>query len=191
MHANLAMSEQLLEAHQRSASARRYQEALQALVDTTLRASSSEEILRGTLDALLGARELPIGSVLLGTGDAEPLRAVAHTGRAHDPLNAIVSPGLGSVATSLLARGEPVLCHDIVGEMLFGQPSAETEGLRGVLAVPFGPSGPPRLLLLAYAAGRTRDLVQDDLACARLVAGIASLGLRSVLARKAVGATSG
>ena len=187
VHANLAMSEQLLEAHQKSAHARADREALGALVSTALGAGSSEEILRAALDALVRARELPIGAVLLGTGRPEPLRAVAGVGRPHDPLNAIVSPGLGSVATSLLDRGEPVLCHDITGELLFGQPSAETEGLRGVLAVPFGPTAPPRLLLLAYAASATRDLTRDDLSFARLVAGIASLALRAVLARKAAG----
>ncbi|GAB4373794.1 MAG: hypothetical protein Kow0062_11180 [Acidobacteriota bacterium] len=185
VHANLAMSEQLLEAHQKSSHARRDREALAGLVATALSAGTSEDVLRATLDALVRARELPVGSLLLGSGRPEPLRAVAHVGREHDPLNAIVSPGLGSVATSLLERGEPVLCHDIAGELLFGQPSAETEGLRGVLAVPFGPSDPPRLLLLAYAAGKTRDLTRDDLDYARLVAGIASLALRAVLARKA------
>jgi hypothetical protein len=136
------------------------------------------------LRAALAGLELSTGSLLESTGKGRPLREVAVTGHQHDPLNAIVNPGIGSVATSLLERGETLLCCDPVGELLFGQAHPGLEGVRGVLAVPMrGARSSADTLLLLYTDATTRDLDQDDAEFATAIAQITSLALRSIPVR--------
>jgi hypothetical protein len=132
-------------------------------------------LLRGALSGL----ELTAGSVLQGAGPRQPLRELAVSGYAKDPLNSVVSPGIGSVAMSLLERGEVLLSTDPVGEMLFGHAHPALEGVRSVLALPLGADR----LLVVYTDASTRDLDADDVEFTALIASIAMLAVRTLAAR--------
>lgn len=180
VHAKLEMAEELVVARADAEAPRRERKALSRLVQIAGLSTSAEPIHKMTLNAALGGLGMKAGALLLRAGKAEALKCVAVTGFASDPLNAIQTPGIGSVAAGLLDRGEPLLTHDIAGELLFGQPSGALADIKGVIALPFGPSRPPEALLLVYSTGRSRDLVDDDVEFCQLVAAVSALALRVV-----------
>jgi signal recognition particle receptor subunit beta len=184
VHANLAISEQLIQSSSPQRALRRDRQALAQLVRVAGLATSADSILKATLQTILNVLELGAGSILLRGAPNMPLRELHAVGHETDPLNGVQSPGIGSVATALLSRGEPVLCQDIPGELLFGQTCPAVESLRSVLALPVGNGRPAPALVLVYADTRGRDLSGDDVELATLVTGIANLGLRAAAAAR-------
>jgi hypothetical protein len=119
---------------------------------------------------------------LVWKGASQPLKEVAINGRERDPLNEIVTPSIGSVATTLLERGQPFNCTDIRGELLFGADHPAIEGLRGVLAMPVRSKRDANALLLIYIPRNARDLGDDDIEWVSLCAAVGGLALRLVAA---------
>ncbi len=161
--------------------ARRERRALARLVQIAAVSDDREALLRMALSAALSGTELTIGSLLIEGAPGSPLKETAVAGRERDPLNSIAVQGIGSAASGLLDRAGPYLCHDIPGELLFGQFHDSVDGLRSVLAVPFGRDARLRALLMLYTETHDRELTDDDAAFATLVTAVAALSLRSVL----------
>jgi signal recognition particle receptor subunit beta len=180
---NLSLSERLVADASREqliARVSRERKALLGLSRLALGASDREGVMRLALRAALGGLELTTGSILRAAGASAPLKEVAASGRPRDPLNAVLAPGIGSVATSIMERGQPVMSRDPVGELLFGTPHPALEGLRGLLAIPIQPGRGGDGLLVLYADANTRDLDGEDLEFASAVACVTALALRSV-----------
>ncbi len=178
--ANIALSEQLLTASVPDATAaRRERAAITKLANLGLAATNLELVLKTALASALSALDLEVGSILLKRQPGAPLQPVAIEGCAMDPLNAIVTPGLGSVAAGLLDRQKPVLVQDIAAELLFGQAAPSVAGLRGAAAVPLGAARPAAALLVVYTKARGRDLGAEDLEVLELIASVAALALRA------------
>jgi signal recognition particle receptor subunit beta len=180
VQANLEMSSQLVDREASEAIARRERKALMRLVQISGLSTEAEAILKMALTAGLSGLDLSQGAVLVRTKPGAPLRTVALCGMQRDPLNAIETPGIGSVAAGLLDRQAPYVTRDVVGELLFGQSTPETATLRGVLAAPIGPGRPADALIFAYADAQAQDPTPEGLEFLQLVASIASLALRSV-----------
>lgn len=182
VQANLTMSEELAgrpDPDLVQAKARRERQALTRLVQIALVAGGADPIFKIALSAAVSGLDAPIGSILLGDERGRPLKEVAVAGRSQDPLNSIVVEGIGSAAAGLLDRGEPFICHDIPGELLFGRGDAAVAGLRSMLAVPCGREAGLLGLLLVYSLSDGRDLGPDDVAFASLVGSITGLALRA------------
>lgn len=181
---NLTFSERLVADASREQLILRIRRERKALFGLSHLAGGSQDadgLSRLMLRATLGGLELGTGSVLELVRAGAPLREVAVAGRKADPLNSIVSHGIGSVATALLSRQQILLTADPIGELLFGQPHPALDGLRGLLAVPWG----GHRLLLLYADSGSRDLDPDDAEFANLVTSICNLALRSAPVRQA------
>ncbi len=181
VQANLEMGDELAggpDPEVIQAQARRERQALARLVQIALVAVGADPVFKIALSAAVSGLDAPIGSILLGDGRGRPLKELAVAGGAHDPLNSIVVDGIGSAATGLLDRGDPFVCHDIPGELLFGRSDPAVAGLRSVLAVPLGREAGLSALLLVYTRTDGRDLGPDDVAFATLVGSIAGLALR-------------
>lgn len=179
--ANLALSDQIVAtASPDAAQARRERVAFARLTQVGLLAAGAEGVLKMALNAALSALDLEAGAVLLKQQPGVPLREIAVAGVKADPLNAVSAPALGSVAAGLLDRQKPSLVRDIAGELLFGQTSSATDGLRAAAAVPLGAVRPSAALLIVYATMRDRELGQDDLDVLELIASISALSLRAL-----------
>lgn len=180
---NMAFGERLVADTSREQLLHRIRRERRATLDLCrLAAAATDEttLARVVLRAALAGLDITTGSLLRAAGPRQPLREVTIAGRRADPLNSVVSPGIGSVATTLCERNGPVLCHDPLGEFLFGQPHPAIEGLRSVLAVPIKVSAGNEHLLVLYADASTRDFDADDVEYASIVAALAALAMRGV-----------
>ncbi len=185
VQASLDMSEQLtrsVSGEEAQARLKRERTAMLRLVQVAALSPDTEGVLRMTLAAALSGLDLKHGTALVWKGAAQPLKEVAINGRERDPLNEIVTPSIGSVATTLLERGQPFNCTDIRGELLFGADHPAIEGLRGVLAMPVRSKRDANALLLIYIPRNARDLGDDDIEWVSLCAAVGGLALRLVAA---------
>ncbi len=190
--ANLRMSERLTAAaggEQGPERTRRERRAIARLVKVAGTAGASGPILRMALTAAMAGLDASIGSVMISRGHGQPLKELVLAGRAADPLNAVHTAGFGSLAASLLDRGEPRVTTDPEAELLFGQGHEALASLRGVIAVPFEIEGGPPAMLVVYQEDAARDLSTEELEFVQLVASVAELALRSLAARRGVGMT--
>ncbi|MFN7965837.1 MAG: hypothetical protein U0V87_09160 [Acidobacteriota bacterium] len=189
VQASLDMSEQLtrsVSGEESQARLKRERTALLRLVQVASLSPDTAGILRMALAAALSGLDFKQGAALTWKGTGQPLNEIAVSGRERDPLNEIVTPSIGSVATTLLERGQPLNCTDIRGELLFGADYPAVEGLRGVLAMPVRSKRDANALLLIYVARNARDLDNEDIEWVGLCAAIAGLALRLVAAPAAV-----
>lgn len=188
VQASLDMSEQLAgrmsgeEARERL---KRERKALLRLMQVASLAPDLDGLLRMALAAILAGLDLKLGSIAVGRGPGAVLHEIAVQGRDSDPLNAIVTPSIGSVATTLLERGQPLHCSDLRHELLFGADHPAVAGLRGVYALPIRGRGGPDVLCLVYAAAGGRDLDAEDIEWIGLCGALTALGLRLVPAATA------
>ncbi len=83
------------------------------------------------------------------------------------------------MAASLVSRAEPLICHDIQGELLFGQPHPATDDLRSVMAQPLVGASRVPLVFLLYTGRRGRDLGAEEREFADLILGIIGLALKA------------
>ena len=190
--ANLKMSDRLVassSAEEQANRTRRERRALARLVQVANTAGASGPVLRMALTAAMAGLGASLGAVVTSIGRGRPLREVVLAGRAADPLNAVEIAGIGSLATSLLEKNEPRLVTDPEAELLFGRAHEAFAGIRGVIAVPFEIELGPPAMLVVYNDSPARDLAPEDLEFAQLVAGVASLALRGLAARRGVGLT--
>ncbi len=190
--ANLRMSDRLVAApaaDEQANRTRRERRALARLVQVANTAGASGPMLRMALTAAMAGMGASMGSVVVSQGRGRPLREIVLAGRPADPLNAIDVAGMGSLAGSLLERGEPRLVTDPAGELLFGRTHDALAGVRGLVAVPFEIELGPPAMLIVYNDSPALELAPEDLEFAQLVAGVASLALRGLAARRGVGLT--
>lgn len=159
---------------------RRERQALVRLGQIAAAAQDGSALLRAALVCTLSALQLDSGSVLAFAGKELPMEPVASAGCPDDPLNAVIQPGLGSLATTLLGRQRPVLCLDPAGELLFGRTPPSLRRVRQLLAVPIGGGEAGNYLLAAYNENPARELSNDDLEFAGLAAITAGLALRGL-----------
>jgi signal recognition particle receptor subunit beta len=190
--ANLRMSDRLVASPTVELQAnrtRRERRALGRLVQVANTAGASGPVLRMALTAAMAGMGASLGSVVVSMGHGRPLREVVLAGRPADPLNAVDVAGMGSLAASLLDRGEPRLVTDPAGELLFGRSHEALAGIRGLVSVPFEIELGPPAMMIVYNDSPAHDFAPEDLEFAQLVAGIASLALRGLAARRGVGLT--
>jgi signal recognition particle receptor subunit beta len=190
--ANLRMSDRLVAtpaADEQAHRSRRERRALARLVQVANSAGASGPVLRMALTAAMAGMGASLGSVVVSQGRGRALREIVLAGRPADPLNAVDVAGMGSLAGSLLERGEPRLVTDPAGELLFGRAHDALAGIRGLVAVPFEIELGPPAMLIVYNDSPGLELAPEDLEFAQLVAGIASLALRGLAARRGVGLT--
>ena len=190
--ANLRMSDRLVASptvEEQANRTRRERRALARLVQVSNTAGASGPVLRMALTAAMAGMGASLGAVLASSGRGRPLREIVLAGRSYDPLNAVEIAGIGSLAGSLLEKGEPRLVSDPAGELLFGRPHEALAGIRGLIAVPFEIELGPPAMLIVYNDSPAHDLAPEDLEFAQLVAGVASLALRGLAARRGVGLT--
>ncbi len=160
--------------------ARRERQAIVGLTKLALGGTDPDGMLKIALRAALAGLELSTGSVLQRAGAGKPMREIAVAGRPHDPLNAVVTPGLGSLAATLLDRGGTFVTTDPCGELMFGQPHPDLDDLRGLVAIPLPATRHGDLLFVLYAEATTRDIDGDDVEFLTAVAQIAALALRGL-----------
>jgi signal recognition particle receptor subunit beta len=190
--ANLRMSDRLVASPTVELQAnrtRRERRALGRLVQVANTAGASGPVLRMALTAAMAGMGASLGSVVVSMGHGRPLREVVLAGRPADPLNAVDVAGMGSLAASLLNRGEPRLVTDPAGELLFGRSHEALAGIRGLVSVPFEIELGPPAMMIVYNDSPAHDFAPEDLEFAQLVAGVASLALRGLAARRGVGLT--
>lgn len=190
--ANLRMSDRLVSSptvEEQANRTRRERRALARLVQVAHSAGASGPVLRMALTAAMAGMGASLGAVVAGTERGRPLRELVLAGRPFDPLNAVEIGGVGSLAASLLEKGEPRLVTDPTGELLFGRTHEALSGIRGLIAVPFEIELGPPALLIVYNDSPAHDFAPEDLEFAQLVASIASLALRGLAARRGVGLT--
>ncbi|MDQ7006433.1 MAG: ADP-ribosylation factor-like protein [Acidobacteriota bacterium] len=183
VQANLAISEQLAVTAGAEEAVlsrmRRERKALGRMLQIAQVTSEPRSLCRIALSTLVAGLDLVAGSVLAPAGNGKPASEVAVVGVPRDPLNSIEVPGVGSVAASIVTRAEPLICHDIQGELLFGQPHPAVEELRSVMALPLvGVSRVP-LVFLLYTGRRSRDLGAEEREFADLILGIIGLALKA------------
>jgi hypothetical protein len=184
VQASVQMSEQLAGTTAREEAWRerwgRERRALSRMIQIARIAGDPGSVHKITLASLLAGLGLSRGSLLGETRGDQPMRELAVAGHPADPLNQIASHGIGSVATGLVGRKQPLLVESIRDELLFGQPREEAADLRSAVALPIngGPHG--RCLLLAYTTHRGRDLGAEDLELGSLIVSIAELALRGL-----------
>ena len=190
--ANLRMSDRLVASttvEEQANRTRRERRALVRLVQVASAAGASGPVMRMALTAAMAGLGASLGAVVVSTGRGRPLREIVLAGRPADPLNAVEVPGMGSLAASLLERGEPRLVTDPAGELLFGRSHDALLGIRGLVAVPFEIELGPPAMMIVYNDSPTNDFEPEDLEFAQLVAGVASLALGGLAARRGVGLT--
>ena len=183
VQANLAISEQLAVSAGAEeavlARLRRERKALGRMLQIAQVTSDPRSLCKIALSTLVAGLDLVAGSVLAPAGNGKPASEVAVVGVARDPLNSIEVPGVGSVAASLVSRAEPLICHDIQGELLFGQPHPATDDLRSVMAQPLVGASRVPLVFLLYTGRRGRDLGAEEREFADLILGIIGLALKA------------
>jgi mutual gliding-motility protein MglA len=186
VQASVQMSEQLAGTAAREEVIRerwiREKKALSRMIQIARIATEPGSIHKIALVSLLAGLGLHRGSALALTTADQPLCELAVAGHRRDPLNAVQSPGIGSVATGLGGRPQPFLVESIADELMFGQPRQELADLRSVLALPVDGAAHGRSLLLAYAGTRDRELCAEDAELGSLIVSIAELALRSLTA---------
>ncbi len=160
--------------------ARRERQAIVGLTKLALGGTDPDGMLKIALRAALAGLELSTGSVLQRGGTGQPMREIAVAGRTRDPLNSVVTPGLGSLAATLLDRGGTFVTTDPCGELMFGQPHPDLDDLRGLVAIPLSGTRHGDLLFVLYAEATTRDIDGDDVEFLTAVAQIAALALRGL-----------
>ncbi len=187
VQANLAMSEQLattsVSNDELLARHKRERKALARMLQIAQISTEPDSLYKIALSTLIAGADVTMGSALIVHGPARPLREIAVMGAARDPLNSVQSPGIGSVATALLDRNEAFICHDIRGELLFGQVLAGMEELRAAMTLPIAGDSRGTALFLLYATRQTRDLSAEDLEFAQLITSVLSLALRAIPVR--------
>lgn len=184
VQASLDMSERLTRAASGEEAIdrmRRERKALLRLVQIATISPDVEGVLRMGLAAVLAGIDLKAGSALVWEAKGQPLREIATSGRERDPLNSVQTPGLGSVATTLLERGQVTLCHDVRDELMFGASHPAIEGIRGALALPVRFGRQTEALLLVYLQRNDRELDGDDMEFASLVTALVGLAARGAL----------
>ncbi len=133
--ANLKMSDRLVassSAEEQANRTRRERRALARLVQVANTAGASGPVLRMALTAAMAGLGVSLGAVVASTGRGRPLREIVLAGRPADPLNAVDVAGIGSLAASLLEKGEPRLVTDpSEAELLFGRSHEALAGIRG------------------------------------------------------------
>ncbi len=183
VQANLSMSEKLARAtvseEQVLARLKRERKAFSRMLQIAHISTDAAGLYKIALSTLAAGLDLERGSALAATGRGLPLKELAVVGHAVDPLNAIHNPGIGSVASGLMDRGEIFVTHDPCGELLFGQPAAGIEDVRSLLALPLQLEGAGAGLLLLYSGRKGRDLDQNDIEFAELICSILRLALRA------------
>jgi hypothetical protein len=184
VQASVQMSEQLAGTTAREEAWRerwgRERRALSRMIQIARIAGDPSSLHKITLASLLAGLGLTRGSVLGETRGDQPMRTLAVAGHAADPLNEIASQGIGSVATGLVGRKQPLLVESIRDELLFGQDRDEAADLRSAVALPINGADHGRCLLLAYTTHRGRDLGAEDLELGSLIVSIAELALRGM-----------
>lgn len=188
VQASLDMSEKLsrtASGEDAVARLRRERKALLRLTQVGSLAPDRQGVLRMTLAAALSGLDAKLGSVLAWASAGHPLQEIATSGFDRDPLNTIVTPAIGSVATTLLERAQALYCSDIRGELLFGAAHPAVQAVRGVLAVPIRSQREADTLMLLYVPSDQRDWDGEDIEWVSLCAGVAGLALRTI----AVGTT--
>jgi signal recognition particle receptor subunit beta len=192
LNANLRMSDRLVASstvEEQASRTRRERRAMARLVQVANAAGASGPVLRMALTAAMAGMGASLGAVVVSTGRGRPLREIVLAGRSADPLNAVEIAGMGSLAASLLEKGEPRLVTDPAGELLFGRSDEALAGIRGLVAVPFEIELGPPAMMIVYNDSPAIDFATEDLEFAQLVAGVASLALRGLAARRGVGLT--
>lgn len=187
VQASVRMSEQLAGTTAREEAWKerwgRERRALTRMIQIARVAGDPGSIHKIALASVLAGLGLSRGSVLGFAGSDRRMRELAVAGHTADPLNRIESHGIGSVATGLTGRKEPLVVESIRDELLFGQDRQETADLRSVLVMPLSGGDQGKGLLLAYTGQRERDLAAEDVELGSLVTAIAELALRGLPAK--------
>jgi hypothetical protein len=184
VQASVRMSEQLAGSTAREEAWKerwgRERRALTRMIQIARIAGDPGSVHKIALASLLAGLGLSRGSVLGYVASDKRMRELAVAGHTADPLNRIESHGIGSVATGLAGRKDPLLVESIRDELMFGQDRAELAELQSVLALPVSGGDQGRFLMLAYTGQRDRDLSAEDAELGSLVTAIAELALRGL-----------
>jgi signal recognition particle receptor subunit beta len=153
---------------------------LKVLGDLSTRASEVsdfDQVLTKALDIAIENTGADHGSLLLINSNSQVLGEKILRGLRRDPLNAIEIKGAGSLAYQLVQRREAILTNAIQDGLLYGKPSEQLKGFRGLASYPLVARSLSLGLMNLYTTRGGKEFGQEEELFLTVVANILGLYL--------------